>query len=309
MRASAAYNNTIRLAALIAAALCAVILSGCGATVSVYDYAAGGEKFNAVEITVDNSTLVGMEATAAEHDGRKWTVSDYFGELFSLYGYELEDAVRDDAGYTVRFVRAFDGDGQTDLERLCAPVVFETRYTENPFVRNIERHAKNPFNGLREKYDGITAAEPPSTALHVLKYGRNAVNELGEKVVLFPAVADAFPSIRGVNLDGLLLNYVRSGSSRMSSNGDKYRIDGKSSNYVFSRYFDGTEADIAFSYKRPVSYGWYAVAVAAGGLTAAVIFIATRKKKPREPKETLFDRFPYNPEQYRDYDNLPANRK
>ncbi len=53
-------------------------------------------------------------------------------------------------------------------------------------------------------------------------------------------------------------------------------------------------------------YGWYLVALAAGGAVLAVILIVTREKKK---KPTLLDRFPYNPEEYRDYEvRLPTKR-
>ena len=117
--------------------------------------------------------------------------------------------------------------------------------------------------------------------------------------------SDAFPYLKDADPDGLLLNYSRVGSKRMESSGTVARTDGKNSEYVFSRYFDDAQTTVDFEYRRPVPYGWYLTALGAGAVTLAVFLIITRAKKT---KTTLLDRFPYNPEEYRDYDNnLPSN--
>ena len=281
------------------AALCCV-LTGCGASVTVYDYySANDERMNAVEVAIDKTALAAMESSAQANGDDALTVSQYLHALFDEFGYELELAATSDGGYSARYVKAFPS-GVSDLDLIGTAVEFTASYKDNPFIRKVELVAKNPFNGVREAFDNAESNKS-GTVLELIKNGRKAVDEFGETVVLFPALTDAFPCLRGENPEGLLLNYVRGGSRRMSSTGSSYRIDSRTSGYIFSRYFDGIDAEIGFSYNRPVSYGWYIVALVAGGAAVGIVFAVTRKKKDKGP--TLLDRFPYNPEQYRDYEN------
>ena len=175
-------------------------------------------------------------------------------------------------------------------------------HTENPFIRTYVSTAANPFNGVRKRYDSVQPLQSV-TMLDRIKNGAVVRDENGETVVYQPALADAFPYLKGVNLDGLLLNYVRYGSERMDSSGTKVKTDDGTA-YVFSRYFDDTDNYIEYEYRRAVPYGWYLVALAAGGVVLVIILLVTRTKKQ---KPTLLDRFPYNPEEYRDYDShLPT---
>lgn len=297
-------NKNIRLALCAVVVLLACALTGCGASVTVYDYTQNDVRYNGVEVDIDVTTLAAMESSAAktEYD---YTVASYLRELFETFGYTLESSASNDGGYTVRYVKAFPSN-VSDLDLLGTVVEFNSTYTENPFTRKVEMTAKNPFNGMRAAFDN---AEPnrSGTALELIKNGRVAVNEYGERVVLIPAITDAFPCLRGENVEGLLLHYVRVGSKRMRSSGQSNLIDGKNSEYVFSRYFDRAENEISFTYNRPVVYGWYIVALVAGGITIGIVFLVTRKKKDKGP--TLMERFPYNPEEYRDYEShLPMNK-
>lgn len=297
--------NRAVLCACVAALCC--LLTGCGASVTVYDYYDNGVRENAIEVSVDKATLSAMEKSALANGANAYTVSRYLAELFGEFDYELEDAEESDGGYAARYVKSFPSD-VSDLDLIGTAVEFTASYKDNPFIRKVDLVAQNPFNGVRAAYDDakpnmIVAddARFKYEVINFIKYGRSAVDEFGETVELFPAITDAFPCLRGENLDGLLLNYVRGGSRRMSSTGTSYRIDSRTSGYIFSRYFDEIEAEIGFSYNRPVSYGWYIVALAAGGAAVGIVFAVTRKKKDKGP--TLIDRFPYNPEQYRDYEN------
>lgn len=297
-------RKLIRLAALVAVCFAALILTGCGASLTVYDYTENGRQYNVYELSVDNDTVRKMEDSATfDADGKKYTVSDYFYALFSSYGYALKSAEKTETAYVASYAKEIVG--VPELYRLGTAVEFEYAHTENPFVRNIKASSPNPFNGVRRAYDDVLP-EQSATIMQQLKNGRIAVDEYGERVVQFPSVTDAFPYLNGVDPSGLLLSYARRGSKRMSSSGARYENGSGQSTYVFSRYFDTTETTVELEYERPVPYGWYLVALAAGGITLAAIVIATRTKKN---KPTLLDRFPYNPEEYRDYEtHLPANK-
>ena len=295
-------SGTKRVFALIALCFAAVALSGCGASLTVYDYTENGVRYNEYELSIDNDIVQKMERTATtDRDGNKYTVKNYFYALFTGFGYELVGAQKTETVYIVRYRKAVTD--ISDLEKLGSPVKFVTTHTENPFVRTYRATSQNPFNGVRETFDNVA----PLTSTNVLEQIKNGIvarNEYNELVVVFPSVYDAFPYLKSVDPSGLLLNYVRTGSRRMESSGRAVGIDDKTSSYVFSRYFDDTETTVDFEYTRPVPYGWYTVAVAAGAATLAIFVLATRTKKQ---KPTLLDRFPYNPEIYRDYDsNLPS---
>ncbi|MCH5165346.1 MAG: hypothetical protein J1G01_02985 [Clostridiales bacterium] len=294
--------RTKRVLALIALCFVAFALSGCGASLTVYDYTEDGVRYNEYELTIDNDIVQKMERTATlDRDGNKYTVKSYFYALFTGFGYELAGAQKTETVYIVRYRKVVTD--LSDLEKLGSPVKFVTTHTENPFVRTYRATSQNPFNGVREAFDNI-APLTSTTILEQIKNGIIARNEYNELVVVFPSIYDAFPYLKGLDASGLLLNYVRTGARRMESSGRTVAIDDKTSNYVFSRYFDDTRTTVDFEYKRPVSYGWYMVAIAAGAVTLAIFVLATRTKKQ---KPTLLDRFPYNPETYRDYDsNLPS---
>lgn len=293
-----------KLLAVIFLCTTAALLTGCGASLTVYDYSQNGIRYNAYELKIDRDTVDAMEKTAAlDDDGNKYTVEDYFFQLFANFGYEPEYAQLTDEAYTVRYVRAISG--KSDLDQIGSAVEFKTEHTENPFVRYYTATSPNPFNGVREAYDNVESGQS-STVLERLKNGIVARNEYGDRVVLFPAVCDAFPYLKQLDEDGLLLNYIRTGSKRMNASGSSYEIDDDNAQFVFSRYFDRTDSEMIFEYKRPVPYGWYLTALAAGGIVLGIIALVTRTKKQ---KPTLLDRFPYNPEEYRDYEShLPTKR-
>lgn len=286
---------------LLAVCIAAMLLTGCGASLSVYDYTEDGVRYNMYELSIDGDTVKNMERTAtADADGNKYTVESYFAQLFGDFGYTLVSASRTDEKYVVRYRKAV-GIGN-DLKENGTEVKFTTTHTENPFVRTYTSVSQNPFNGAREKYDNVQPMRS-ATVLERIKNGAVAHDENGETIVSLPAIDAAFPYLKGIDPDGLLLNYVRYGSERMESSGQKIQ-EGDRTAYVFSRYFDTTESKIEYKYKRAVPYGWYLVALAAGALVFTVIFLVTR---PKKQKPTLLDRFPYNPEEYRDYNNnLPS---
>lgn len=303
MKAFARLKGIKRIFSLIAVCAVALLLTGCGASLTVYDYTADGVRYHMYELSVDNSVVDGMEKTAvADKDGKKYSVKRYFYELFTGFGYELVDAEQTDKAYTVRYRKP--AIGTPDLFKYGSKVEFKTEYKENPFVRTYKSVSPNPFNGLREAYDEV---EPyrSSTVLEQLKNGIVARDEFGEWKVIFPSVRDAFPYVRGADPDGLPLNYVFSGARRMTPSGITVGSGDRTAQYMFKRYFDRTATTVEFEYRRAVPYGWYLIALAAGAATIGIIVLATRKKKH---KPTLLERFPYNPEEYRDYDNnLPSN--
>ncbi|MCH5154656.1 MAG: hypothetical protein J1F71_05535 [Clostridiales bacterium] len=264
-----------RIIILLSAIVAALFLTGCGATLSVYEYTEGGVRFQLYELSIDEDTVAAMESTAtADEDGNKYTVEGYFARLFDDYGYSLVAASRTGGKYTVRYRKPV---GVGDLDDVGTAVNFTTTHTENPFVRTYTAVAQNPFNGVREAYDNVLPLQS-ATVIERLKNGVVAHDQNGEVVVSFPSIENAFPYLKGLNPDGLLLNYVRYGSDRMESSGRKVK-SGETTAYVFSRYFDDTEAYISYTYKRAVPYGWYITAIAAGALALGAILLITRKKK------------------------------
>lgn len=272
-------SKLIRLAIVIAAVALSVFLTGC-AELSVYDYSDGEHRYNVYELHIDADTVSRMEATAArDAAGKKYTVSEYFREMFSRLGYEPMDASGFGGGYTATFRKAFLSGQRTELDEFGTAIEYSAEYVDGAFVRDVRLTADNPFNGVREKYDAVPQYQT-ATALAQLKNGWGAFDEYGEWHVSFPSVTDAFPYLKSIDPDGLLLKYAIAGSSRMESSGTSTRINDDTSRYEFARYFDDSDTRLVFEYKRPVVYGWYLVALGAGVITVAGFIIATRKKKP-----------------------------
>lgn len=296
-------SKSAAFVAAVMLAFAAALLSGCGASLTVYDYTENGERYNKFVLSLDADVVRAMEDSAIyDGDGKRYTVQSYFYSLFTGFGCELTDARYDGDGYTVAYRKAYDG--ATDLEEIGTKVAFERTIKRDPFIKTVEETSPNPFNGVRQAYDEVLP-EQSSTLIQQLKNGRVAVDEFGETVVQFPSVTDAFPYLRRLNADGLLLNYVMRASKRTKTSGERISTSGRNGEFMFSHYFDRTVTDMRLKYKRPVPYGWYLVALAAGGATVAIIVLCTRKKKPKKP--TLLERFPYNPEEYRDYEtHLPT---
>lgn len=293
-----------RVIFVLLAAVAAFMLTACGASVTVYDYfGSDGQRYNAYELAFDADTVRNAESTAAfAADGKRYTLASYLNELFDDFGYEFDGAQSVAGGYTVRYRKAVNNDGE--LYRAGSAVEFKRTYTENPFVRTYTEVSPNPFNGVRETYDNIEPTHS-STILERLKNGAIAFDEFGEPTIGQPAIDVAFPYLKGADLDGLPLRYVRYGTERMSSSGTSTNVGDNAAAYVFTRYFDNTDTEIAFEFKRAVPYGWYMTAIVAGAIVLTVFVLVTRTKKQ---KPTLLDRFPYDPEEYRDYESrLPLN--
>ncbi len=293
-----------RIIFLIAIAVCAIFLTGCGATLTVYDYTADGVHYNMYELNIDAVTAANMEASAiTAPDGKKYTVASYFYDFFDDYGYELVSAHTTDKGYTASYRKALYGVGE--LFEYGTPVEFKYTYTQNLFYRTTDALSENPFNGVREAYDNVSEMQSV-TPIERLKNGSVAFDENGDVVIGRHALTEAFPYLKTLNTDGMLLNYVRYGSARMDSSGTVIASRDNTAAYLFSRYFDRTDAKIEFMYKNAVPYGWYIVAITGGGIALGVILLITRQKKQ---KPSLLDKFPYNPEEYRDYDShLPMSK-
>lgn len=303
-----------RIGTVCAIAACALAFSGCGASVTVRDYTENGTRYNMYTVSIDLDTVRKMEASAAtDANGDKYSVHGYFFELFSGLGCEIVDSVYTSDAYTASYRIAFSDTGadsggngggsfisHTRLHDIAEAVEFSASYKTNPFVRKYMKKSANPFNGIRAEYDAVQPDET-ATVVQQLKNGRVSRDaETGERITFLPSVVDAFPYLRGFEPDLLKLNYAMTGSKRMSSSGTSRDLDGDYAEYVFSRYFDTVDTEIGLEYTRPVPYGWYGVALAAGGLVFGIIMLVTRAKKP---KTTLLDRFPYNPEEFRDYDS------
>ncbi len=296
-----------RLLAVIALAFACIMLTGCGASLTVYDYTENGRRVNEYELNIEYKLVENMERSAiTDSTGKKYTVPEYFFTLFDGHGYSLEESSLTGEGYYARFKKTFASGDTPELFAVGSSIEYTTEYEENPFTRRYDRVSPNPFNGVRAAYDAVKPGQS-GKLIQQLKNGIVTVNEYGETSVVFPSVTAAFPYLVGIDLDGLLLNYATVGSKRMESSGRKIESDSNSAMYVFSRYFDDTDTTIEFAFDRPVAYGWYLVALAAGGIVIAVFVLVTREKKK---KPTLLDRFPYNPEEYRDYEShLPTKLK
>ncbi len=270
-------EKAIKLIAVVCVAVVAMLLTGCGASISVYDYTENGVRYNEYEVTIDNAVVAEMERTATtDRYGETYTVASYLESLFGEYGYSLVDASKTDVAYTAAFRKAIAG--EPELYRVGNAVEFVTETDSGAFVRTYTASAKNPFDGVREKFDALESGQA-YTVLDRIKFGVTAHDEYNEPVIVFPSVYTAFPYLDGMSPDGLRLDYSRNGSSRMKSSGAAIELGNKTSKYTFSRYFDGTDNVIVFEYKRPVPYGWYAVAVAVGGIVLAIFAIVVKRKR------------------------------
>lgn len=270
-------NGLLRRATLCAAliAITAAIFVGCGASITVYDYISGGVRYNEYEIAIENTAIELLEATATtDADGEKYTVAGYLHTLFTEFGYELTEATDKDGTYTVKYRKAIYG--TSELDRYGTAVEFTATSTSDPFVRTITSVSPNPFNGVRKAYDGIPNGRS-ATILERVKNGLTVYNDHKDPNTVFPAIDQAFPYLKGADYDGLLLKFVRVGSDRMDSSGVATPLGNRTVRYEFSRYFDESETQITFEYKRAVPYGWYVVALILGaGVFVLLRYVAKR---------------------------------
>lgn len=303
--------------AAIVLALAALLLTGCGASVTVSAYSENGTRYNEYTVEIDRAIVQKMEETAVlDGNGERYTVNGYLFELFSGYGCELIDSGYRKSSYYAVYRKAFTVSETTNkpapaafvtdsrLHDITEQIAYTTDLTRNPFVRNYTAVSPDPFNGVRKAYDAVLPGQS-ATVIQRLKNGLvTTIVSTGERVTLLPSIPDAFPYLKGADVGGLELRYAYVGSKRMESSGKSVEINDDYAQYIFSRYFDTTEREITLEYSRPEVYGWYIVALAAGAVTIAIFVFVTRTRKQ---KPTLLDRFPYNPEEYRDYEtHLPS---
>lgn len=297
-----------KIAIIIVTVMCAFMLTSCGAKVNVYSYTSSDGYHNDVEIVLPKNVVNAMQDGAAinPETNEKWTVNEYFTELLTSeltnFGYELDYAIWEErGGYNAIFTRVYADDEITDLVELTG-VAYEMEYehVDKMFTRDYTATMNNPYNNARTAYDAI-AQDSSDTLAAVIKNGLFVSN-----AQLFPSLQQAFPALADYNMDALQLSYTMYDYARKSSSGEK-RVSGDGAWYTFTRNFDEEQRTIDFAFATPVSWGWYLVALLATGATVLAIYLITREKKQ---KPTLLDRFPYNPETYRDLDdNLPAKRK
>lgn len=293
-----------RIIICLALAAAALFMTGCGATLTVYDSTEDGVRYNQYELTLDDALVSAMENSAAvSQNGEKMKVADYLARIFSDYGYTLVRAENGNGTYTVCYRKAVGENGE--LFAVGSKVSFASVSTQTPFIKTYVSTSQNPFNGVRKTYDEVLP-DRSVTVLERIKNGLVTFNGHGDRIVEYPSLTEAFPYVKGCDPSALLLGYVRYGSKRMRSSGAQRIAQGSIAEYRFTRYFDDSYTEISFEYDRAVPYGWYIIAIAAGAAVLGIFVLATRAKKPKKP--TLTDRFPYNPEEFRDYETrLPSD--
>lgn len=309
------FNSYKKILTLCALVCCAVLLTGCGASVDVYAYAYDGGYANEVHIRLDLQATDAMNASsieaypqADEVSGlRAWTVEEYFTELMTSptvgLDYELLSTIKD-GELTMAFVKRFATSAELDTNNLYAVPDVVSTTTTNGFLYHRVRTRENPFNGLRTAYD---ESFDSTGFIGKLKNGMGYyVDEEGSDRYyhhLFPSLVTAFPIAETYDLSDIGLNYIEIGNARRGNNGYEVSASPQSSYYVFERNFDYEYSQVIYDYNTVNTVGWYILAVVIGGIVLLAILFFTSKKKP---KSGLVDKFPYNPEKYKDINsNLP----
>lgn len=260
------------LSVVVAALVCAFMLSACGASVDYYYSSNGNTITSEYVISLPSAVVDKMEKSAAlrtdSSDGAsaqsKWTVKSYFTLLGGAFG--CGTVVSENPGGTVvTLARTFtpSSDGNDDAN----------------YTREIEKHffnykvtytQDNPFDGLRAQYDGAETIAK-NTVMDVIVNGSGAI----------PGLAEAFPAVSGYSPDDLALSFYWS-ADVTPENGEIVEIDGKKW-AKWTAAFDNEKRVITYSYTRPNPLGWYVVIAGVGALTVAIILLATRKSK-KEPR-------------------------
>lgn len=255
------------LSVVVAALVCAFMLSACGASVDYYYSSNGNTVTTEYKINLNSSVVDNLEKTAstAHNDAdAKWTIKSYFTTLGRTFGCGV--VIDETSGGTViTLARTFtpSSDGNDDAN----------------YTREIEKHffnykvtytQDNPFDGLRAQYDGAETIAK-NTVMDVIVNGSDAI----------PGIATAFPEVKAYSPDDLALSFYWS-ADVTPENGEIVEIDGKKW-AKWTAKFDNEKRVITYSYTRPNPLGWYVVIAGVGALTVAIILLATRKSK-KEPR-------------------------
>lgn len=288
----------------------AVALTGCGARFDVYAYATENGYANEVHIIVNKEVVHALNESSQkaypDYDYitglNAWTLEDYIyflmvSETTGLM-YQSVSVEESDSEYIYKYVKEFADSKESDVNNLYAvPDVLSTT-TTNGFIYHRVKTRENPFNGLAAAYEESTDAD---SIIGKIKNGMGYYVEEaeGERYYyhLFPSIYTAFPIARQYNLSDIVLNYVEVGYARRGCNGMEIPINSQNSYYVFSRNFDNQDHNVIYDYNTVNSVGWYLVALLVGFLVFAFIMWFTHTKKM---KTNLVDRFPYNPEKFKD---------
>lgn len=300
---------TKKLIVCIVSLCAACTLTACGASVSMYTGSTASYYTQTLEIRLPASVYNVMEKTAAVKPGTyaRWKFTEWLyalsqlvsfsdGTSYEYDGYMTDPKNNDFVAQLTRKIPIDAADG-SDEESETSQTVKNYFY-----AYAVEVTQPNPFNGLRTDYD--TAA--PGQNGSVTQMIKNGIGYYREDVYVevLPSLAKAFPATAGYDPGSLKLNLYLNGSSKMVSTGTKVTIDSKTY-YLWERAFDDREETITYKYYRPNSLGWNITAIVAASAVAGIILLATRGKKQ---KETLLERYPYDPFDSGSGSNLPSDR-
>ena len=164
-----ATKKPLKIIAVVIVAFAALLLTGCGASVTVSAYNENGIRYNEYVIEIDMDIVDKMESSAAlDSNGEKYTVGGYLFELFTGYNCELVDSgYRKHTYYTI-YRKAFEGEAEASkkptpaafvsdsrLHDITEQITYTTDLTRNPFVRNYTSTSPDPFNGVRAAYESV----------------------------------------------------------------------------------------------------------------------------------------------------------
>lgn len=301
-----------RLLPILILLFAAFALSGCGASITVSEFYINGEYYNDIELRAPSELVQTLNDSAVTVNNKKWTFPAYVSALMTgsdtNFDYtEITAEIQDSGDYVFVYRKRFLSRETADLALMSGTIVktVSTQST-NGFIKSISTTSPNPFNNLRKNYDDIVNPNASTTRLQILKNGVKVrqVNT-NEFVTLFPSFTEAFPAAKNYELDSLMLSVLQYvNSNRRASSGEMVSSDSQGAVYKFTRPFDTYDRTVDYDYTRIDALGWSLMSLLIGGIVILVIALITHKKPP---KETLPDRFPYNPETFKDIDiNLPT---
>jgi len=256
-----------KVLAVITAVLCALCVTACSSSVSVYYQTVNSTIYYVFAIDLDEQDKTAIEV------GSTYSVDSYFEGLCKLFPDTMEfmGVYTPDRTETEKYLIQFaliaepseDGDSEPDEN-------YSVKLDKGFIMNKAEITQSNPLSGYVAAYDDPSEGSLLDVIVNGVRDGENEV---------YPAITEAFPALKNMNREGLKLQFfMEQPKLLVSTDGDREIVDGV--RFVKWQCILGEDIPetITYAYYYPNSVGWCVVLAVAAIVVVLILWLVARRK-------------------------------